>query len=310
MSLNSINKLLASDKLWILISITMLSLYLSPLLINNGDFYVPFFDNLDSNVVWYKILAESGMIFADNNTIIPNMMSGLPRSSYPGEFNVILWLYYFFSPLTAFIINEILIHLVAFISMFIFLNKYIIDKNTPHANIIIYVGSLYFALIPYWSGAGLSIAILPLVTYSLLNIKQNIGTKYDWLLLVFLPIYSNFILVYMFYIILAGIYLIWDTIKNRTINKQYFLAILLMGILFLLSEYRLIINMFFDSSFISHRTEFNVFFQKNFIDAYRMSLIVFLDGHISHYPGLQVFYLLPIMIIGMFLTLIKRQLNK
>ena len=98
-------------------------MYLSPLFAYTGVFYVPAFDNLDSNVVWYKILAESGMIFSDNNDIVPNMMHGIPRSSYPGEFNVLVWLYYFFEPETAFIINELNIHFVAFISMYIFLNN-------------------------------------------------------------------------------------------------------------------------------------------------------------------------------------------
>jgi len=77
------------------ITASVLTLYLSPLLFTNGNFYVPVFDNLDSTVVWYKTLVESGQIFASNDTVIPNIMHGLPRSSYPGEFNILLWLYYF-----------------------------------------------------------------------------------------------------------------------------------------------------------------------------------------------------------------------
>ena len=138
------------------------------------------------------------MIFADNNAIIPNMMSGLPRSSYFGEFDILLWLYYFFEPKTAFIINEVLIHLVAFFSMYIFLKKYIVKEKHYYQNIPIFVGSLYFALLPYWSGAGLTIAIAPLVTYSLLNIKNYQSSKWDWILLIFLPLYTSFVFFYMF----------------------------------------------------------------------------------------------------------------
>jgi len=307
-SLNSFNKCLTNNTLWVFISIITLTLYLSPLFYD--VFYVPTFDNLDSNIVWYKILAESGLIFSDNNTIIPNMMNGLPRSSYPGEFNVILWLYYFFKPQTAFIINEFIIHLVAFFSMYIFLNRYIVKKKIYYKNVPIFIGALYFSLLPYWSGAGLSIAILPLVTYSLLNIKNKISTKWDWLLLIFLPLYTSFIFLYMFYIIMAGIYLVWNTIKNHQINKSFFLALFLMGTVFLLSEYRLIVAMFSESGFISHRTEFNVYFSKDLPSSLQTTLDFFLHGHLSHVTGLQSYYVLPLVIMAMFLTLVKKRLTK
>ena len=309
MSLNSINKLLASDKFWKLISTTFISLYLSPLLITNGNFYVPIFDNLDSNVVWYKILAESGMIFAGNNEIIPNMLNGLPRSSYPGEFNIILWLYYFFTPIIAFVINEVAIHLVAFFSMFVFLKRYIIIKNNNSKNIFIYAGSLYFALMPYWSGAGLTIAILPLVTYSLINIKNRVDNSYDWLLLVLLPLYTSFIFFYLYYIILFGLYILYCTLKEKKLDYRLFTAILLMGIVFLLSEYRLVISMFLNDSYTSHREEFNIYFDRSLLESYRTSLVFFLDGHISHANALQGFYILPTIIIAMFLSLLKRRLT-
>ena len=308
MSLNSINKFLTNNLLWIGFSFIAMTLYLSPLFYD--VFYVPTFDNLDSNVVWFKILAESGMIFADNNAIIPNMMNGLPRSSYGSEFNVILWLYYFFEAKTAFIINEVIIHLVAFFSMFIFLKKYIVKPNNYYKNVPVFVGALYFALLPFWSGAGLSIAILPLVTYSLLNIKHKDSTKWDWILLIFLPLYTSFIFLYMFYIILAGIYMLWDTIKNKNLNKPFFFALFLMGIVFLLSEYRLLLAMFTDSGFISHRSEFKIFFTDDALSSLRKIHTFFLSGHSSHIPGLQSYYLLPLILIGMILSIGNRRFNQ
>lgn len=309
MSLKIINKILIDSRVWWFISFMTMLWYLSPLLFNNGVFYVPVFDNLDSTVVWYKILAESGMIFADNNAIVPNMMNGLPRSSYPGEFNVILWLYYFFDPKIAFIINEVTIHIVAFVSMFVFLKRYVVKERSYYQDVPVFVGALYFAFIPYWSGAGLTIASLPIVTYALLNIKNEKSTKWDWILLIVLPLYTSFIFLYMFYIIMAGIYLIWDSIQSKKINKYLLFALVLMGTMFLLSEYRLVQTMFFDSEFISHRTEFNIFFQNSLLDSYRTMLLFFIDGHLSHVPGLQVNYILPVIIIGALLGFVKRKFS-
>lgn len=308
MSYNSLHKCLIDNRLWIAASIVLLGWYLSPLF--HTTFYVPAFDNLDSIVIYYKILAESGKIFAPNDAIIPNMMNGLPRSSYPGEFNVILWLYYFFEPKIAFIINEVTIHLVAFVSMFIFLKKYVVKPNRYYGNIPVFIGALYFALIPYWSGAGLSIAILPLVTYSLLNIKNSNSTKWDWILIIFLPLYSSFIFLYMFYIIMAGAYLLWDILTHKTLNKPFFYALFLMGIMFLLSEYRLVQTMFSDSTFLSHRIEFEIFFQSTLLDALTEGQVFFLIGHHQHLIDLQLPFIIPIIIIGMFLSLSTKKFSK
>ena len=307
MSYNSLHKCLIDNRLWVAISVVLLGWYLSPLF--HETFYVPVFDNLDSNVVLYKILAESGMIFAPNDAIIPNMMNGLPRSSYGSEFDIILWLYYFFEPKTAYIINEVAIHLIAFFSMFIFLKSYVVKTNKYYGLVPVYIGSLYFALLPYWSGAGATIALLPLVTYALLNIKNNKSTKWDWFLLVVLPIYSDFILLYMFYIIMAGLYMIYDAIQYKKLNKAFFFALFLMGTMFLLREYRLVISMFFDPGFISHRSEFDIFFTKPLLESYRGMHLFFLNGHIHHMPALQDKYLLPIIILSMLILFKNRRLN-
>lgn len=60
MQLQKIDDILKDAKLWIFLSFVLLGYYLSPLF--QTTFYVPVYDNLDSNVIWYKILAESGEI--------------------------------------------------------------------------------------------------------------------------------------------------------------------------------------------------------------------------------------------------------
>ena len=305
----SLNKIISNSKLWMILSTFILLFYLYPL-IDLEHLYVLEFDNLDSNIVWNKILAESGKIFASNHEIIPNMMSGLPRSSYGSEFDIMLWLYYLFSPPVAYAINEATIHIVAFLSALIFLKRYMILDSSPNSTMIIYISSLYFALLPFWSGAGLTIAILPLVTYSLLNIRLDRDSRWDWILLVLLPLYSSFILFFVFYIIMAGIWFLYDSIKNLKINIKLLLALLLMGTLFLLSQYRVLIAMFFDSGFVSHRTEFNIFFQDSALEAYRKAQTFLLSGHPDHLRGTQMPYIIPIILISMILSLKKKEYNE
>jgi len=307
--MNSLNKILLCKRFWLFVSTIFMLIYLYPLV--SGHLYTVVYDNLDSNVVWTKILAHSGKIFAPNDTIIPNMMSGLPRSTYGSEFNLILWLYYFFEPQTAYIINEFLIHIIAFIGSYLLLSNYIVPKNKHFSYILIFTGTLYFATLPFWSGSGASIASLPLTTYILLDIKNNNDTKWHWIYIVLLPLYSSLVFVYMFYIVYAGIYWLYDSIKHQKINYKLIGAIFLLGTLFLLKEYRLIYSMLLGSNgFISHRVEFDIFFTETLWETYRLTLVKFLEGHAQHANGLQETYLIPLSIVALTISFYPKRFSK
>jgi hypothetical protein len=306
MSKTSIDRLFKNTLLWSVFSVILIGWYLSPLF--HHTFYVPFYDNLDSNIVWDKILAHSGKIFANNHEIIPNMMDGLPRSSYGSEFNLLLWLYYFFTPKTAYIVNEILIHVIAFFSMFIFSKRYLAPYTELYGNVPAFVGSLYFAILPFWSGSGASLALLPLATYILLNFYIGKAGKFDWVLLIIIPFYSDFVFIFIFYIALAGIFWIYDSIKYQRINRTFTLALLVFFIIYILKNYRLIELFIFHDGFISHRTEFNVFFKENLWETYRRALVNFLECHVPHAQTLTD-YVLPVILISMLLLLFKRKLT-
>ena len=306
MSPNSINRFFNSTLFWATVSLVLLGWYLSPLL--HHTFYVPFYDNLDSNIVWNKILAHSGKIFAGNHTIIPNMMNGLPRSSYGSEFDFLLWLYYFFTPKTAYIINEILIHLIAFFSMFALAKRYLSPHSDLYGDVPAFVGSLYFALLPFWSGSGASLALLPLATYVLLNFYTKKENKWDWVLLFAIPFYSSFIFIFMFYIALAGIFWLYDSIRHQRIHRSFTVALLIFSAIYLIKNYRLIELVIFHDGFISHRTEFNVFFKEDLWETYRRALVNFLECHVPHAQTLTG-YILPVILISMLLLLFKRKLT-
>jgi len=299
---------LNSRKLLWTIGFFILIIYFLPYFIQGQNVHVIRYDNLDSNVVWFKILAHSGKIFADSMDIIPNMMNGLPRLSYGSEFNVTLWLYYFFDDFTAYTINDIIVHIVAFLGMVLLLSKYIIDKNIKYYNLIVFSVALLFALVPFWANGGLSVAGQPLALYAFLNIRSNQDNKWDWVILILLPLYSSFILAFFFFLFSLGLVFLYDTYKTKKINYKFILAIVLMTSLYLLVEYRLVYNMFIDSGFISHRTEFDISFH-SFDESYKASHILFLNGQ-DHNINLHYRYILPIILLALFVSITKNPLNK
>lgn len=303
--ISHLSSLLLSTLFWKVISLLVLTIYLAPMIFHPAQLNVLVYDNLDSNIVWFKILAQSGMIFSENDTIVPNMMNGLPRLSYGSEFNAMLWLYYFFSPIYAYSVNTVLIHLVAFISMFVLIRDYIIKEHTTYRYAIIYCTALIYALQPFWPSLGLSIAALPLVTYTLANIYYNKSTYKDWVLLVLLPFYSSFVLVYLFYLVFAFIFLVINSFIKKSIHTKFLLALCVMGTVYILIEYRLFTALLLDDGFISHRIEFNVFFTQTLGKTLKDFTQFFLHGHTTHLHSLYMPFLLPIVLLSLFSQVLK-----
>ncbi|MFH0710518.1 MAG: DUF6044 family protein [Pseudomonadota bacterium] len=298
--------LIERNGFWFFISFATLVLYLLPLLLYGENLYIRIHDNLDITVPSLKILAHSGMIFAGSMEIIPNMMGGLPRLVYGSEFNYLLWLFVFFKPFTAMLMNEVLIHCVAYVSMLLFLRYFLRDKEVDFKPVITHLSSLLFALTPFFPATGLGVALLPSSLYVLLKIRVHSDTKRDWLMLIVIPFFSSFVLVYLFFLISVTVLFLAEMIFQKKINHRLFTALGLMTIIFLGIEYRLVNEMLFGSDFISHRTEF----QRQYVDfwgAYRGAHNVLLFGQV-HSLNLQFPYLLSIIHLGFFIALLRQRL--
>lgn len=239
---------------WIVAAVVLIALYLSPYVILGEEAHVRTHDNLDSNVVWFKILAESGQIFAPSDTEIPNMLGGLPRGSYGSEFNVILWLFVLFKPFTAYVINETLMRFVAFFGMYLLLRKHVIkaDRDKLLATGV----ALAFSFLPFLPTSGLSFAGMPLVLYAFLNIRAKRGRMQDWLILLCVPFYSSLVLTFVFFLAAVGILWLVDWARTKQFNGPFLAAIIFMGGMYLFVEYRLVYDTFLGSGVVPHRSEF------------------------------------------------------
>ncbi|HET7658629.1 MAG TPA: DUF6044 family protein, partial [Bacillales bacterium] len=243
------------QQIWIILAIALILLYLSPLFILGQNSHVRIHDQLDSTVVWYKILADSGKLFASNQTTIPNLMNGLPRVSLGSQFKLLVWLFVLFPPFAAYTINAAVLRFVAFFGMYFLLKKHVLkDQNEPY---ILAGVSLCFALLPFWLPGCLSIAGIPLASYLFLNIRNHKGRWLDWLLIALLPFASSFILTFLFFLwIIALIWLI-DWIRTKQSNWPLFWAAAMMTGIFLAKDYRLVQSVLLGQGFIPHRIEFN-----------------------------------------------------
>lgn len=282
---------------WTLLAIFVLIIYLSPNIFFPEKARFVIHDNLDSNVVWYKNLAESGKMFAANNEIIPNSLGGIPRGCYPSQFNFNHSLYLVFAPLLAYNINIIFTHVIAFFSMYVFLRRYVL-RSSPEWHITSV--ALLFALLPFWPAGGTTIATQPLLLYAFLNILYKKYTIKDWLIVFLVPFFTVLIHSNFFFLVMIFFYSLWFFYTSKKINFYFLLALVLYSIVTIFCEYRLF-TMQFIEHFESHRSGINNLGSLNFKGLVGVSLLHFLKGqyhfHSLQFPFTILFSLLAIVVV-------------
>jgi hypothetical protein len=283
---------------YVILAIIVILLYLSPFVIMGQGSKVLIQDNLDSNVVWMKTLASSGHILGSFDYALPQIMDGLPRnffcSAFP-DFYVMIWLTCLLGPFNGYVINEFLIHLIAFAGMFLLLKRHF-PKIEEHG-FLLAGSSLAFALLPFWPPGGLSVAGMPLVLYAFMNIRSGRQTVKDWLILAIVPIYSIFVASYLFFLTGIGMIMVYDFAKTKHVDKKMALAVGFMASVSIALNYRLVYTTFF-SRVLSQRSEFSVD-DLSSLDALKSSFVMFFGGQ-YHVASLQE----PVIGITVLLALI------
>ena len=286
---------------------TLVLLYCIPFFILGEDAYVKLHDNLDSEVVWRVILSKTGVMFSSSATI-PEIMNGIPRHCLPGGYNVGMILYVFFPPFIAYAVNETIIRLVAFIGMYLLLARHF--NGTDGKFLATFASSVCFAILPIYSVYGLTIAGQPLLLYAFLNISAYRYKIHDFIIITLFPYYSLLVLSGVFIIAAMLIMFAWKSIRERKLNTVFLAAIILLGFNYMIAEHNLIFNMFFNTTYSSHRlalilTESGV----NTAQAFETTFITLWKGK-YHAASIHRLILILTIVFMIFTLLYKRYEQK
>jgi hypothetical protein len=286
-------------------------LYLVPLVLLGENSLISIHDNLGHFHPLYKILAEDGHIFASNHTQIPNLLNGVPRLSFGTEFNVYLWLFYFLGPFYAYVANMFFIHFLAFWGMYRLLTKQIMPEDSKL--IIVGIATVY-GLLPFVPIMGLSVAGQALALSAFLTIRKGESQWSDWLILVLMPLYSNFITAFVFFLFFIGLIWLYDLLVKKDWQIKFLSAITLMTVLYLGVEYRLVHAMFFDHEFESVRTEFRPsVVSTSFLFTLHKALmhgVTYFSWSFYYGESLQTFFIIPTAIMGVFIIIDRELKNR
>ncbi|MEH7253195.1 DUF6044 family protein, partial [Neobacillus niacini] len=287
---------------YIIFALLIIALYLSPLFILQENAHIRVHDNLDSNLAWYKVLANSGQMFGDVNAVVPQIINGVPRNTFGTEYSIIVWLYALFPTMIAYGLSQALTRVVAFIGMYLLLKKHFLPGE-KWAFLQITV-SLAFALTPFWPSGMLSTLGMPLALWAFLTIRNGEGTVKEYLVLTFIPFYASIVLGFFFFLSAMGIFWLVDVVRGKGWNLQFLLSIAYMTVIFMFVEYRLVYSFLFSTELNSRDEYFHA--SLPFLQAARLTIKNYVLGH-THVMTVHGLFILPITFIALYFVYAKKR---
>lgn len=295
-----------TEKKLLIGALIFLALFLSPPFILGEDAHIRVHDNLDSNLAWYKVLAESGELVGATDARIPQVINGeLQRNAYGTEFSLIVWLHALFPTMVAYGISQAITRFVAFLGMYLLLKSHFVpDKKWA----LIRVGvALAFAMTPFWPSGMLSTLGMPLALWAFLHIRNgNFSWKY-YLVLTLLPLYSSIVLGFFFFLSAMGVFWLVDVIRGKGWNWPFLSSILYMVVIFMLVEYRLVYSFLFDHEPNSRDEYFHA--RLTFWHSVRLTFKNYFLGH-NHVLTIHTIFIQPVMFLAFILIWFKNWWRK
>lgn len=289
------------EPIWIGLGVLLTLCYLLPLFWLGEQAHVRIHDNLDSNVVWYKNLVESGSIHAGLQDTVPNLVGdSVSRNAFVSEWTGIIWLYQWFSPFTAYVISQALTRIFAFIGLYLLLRDHL-KLQLPRA-VIMFVAVL-FAWTPVWPSGMLSTLGMPLLLWAYLNLWQKQRTGWSLLTLALVPFYSSFVLGIVFFLALLALFGLYREWRQKSFHALFWTAFGAQVLFYLLIEYRLVYLMLWESD-VTSRDQFDIG-HNGFWRTIRLFFKQFVLGH-THAEAAQTPILL-FLILGVFVVAVYRK---
>lgn len=108
----------------ILTGIVCLLIYFIPYFLLGEGASIRVFDNLDGEIL-YKILASRKACWLNYQTVIPEIMNGLPCFCITSGLNYTSLIFALFPPFIAYLVNDFTVRLIGFVGMYSILSKHI-----------------------------------------------------------------------------------------------------------------------------------------------------------------------------------------
>lgn len=283
--------------------IVLIMILMAPIIYLGEGCMFDFHDQLDETILSYVFAARYPGV-----DIYEQMMHGVPIEGLKPSAVLFVLLYYIFPVLTAFKLQYMVVISAAFYGMYGCVKKY------TDSSIVAFLCGTAFAMIPFRPVYGLSVVGVPLCIWCLLVLKECMSKpKGTYGLrdickfappimgIVFFALTSHLVLVgYALIIVLAMVWLI-IRINRRRNDKHILCTVFILCIVYALTNLDLILQLFNQTTFISHREE-SIAYGVGFWDSVFQML---LEGGSLHTMSYHIFIYIPFVIAIILLVLKK-----
>lgn len=243
--------LIHNRRFLIIAGLCLATIAMLPYLLLGQGSIITYHDQLDGELLSYILSAR--YLFT-NITVYPEIMNGLPANGAVAPAPLFVLLYKLFSPFPAFLLSQWIINLIGFTGMFLLLSLLTARKH----ELLSFLLALCFMLLPFYPVYGLCIPGIPLLLYAFLHLTDPEQSRHaaPYLLIFGYGLCSSLVLV-GFGVLLATVLLgiIFQIKKSHSLSR-YWLGVLLLLAAYLLTNYRLILQILFpQTGYISHKTE-------------------------------------------------------
>lgn len=215
---------------------------------NGEDSYIRLHDYGEVYLPLFKSMTLSDLF--SGQRIFDPFLGGIERNVLGSEFNIGNLMHVALPIFGAVILNELIIHIVAFTGLYLFLEKSI-RLEYP---LLSFVTAISFSVLPFYPPIYLSIAGLPLVGWALINISRNKAKYAEYIVCTVFPLYMAFHAIPGVLLFIVSIISIHWLVERR-FSIRAMVVIIGMVILLFASEWRLFAINIFDTEFVSHRIE-------------------------------------------------------
>jgi hypothetical protein len=235
-----------------LLGLVAILLFCLPYFVLGSSAYITINDYLDLTIGHIKSIISNNLFFSMGEGTLP-LMDGINRDSLPftGPWEIKNIFFLLFPSYWGVVGNMLIVKFCAFIGMFVLLDRYIIKNN----RILILIISLLFACIPFYIDYGFSSAGIPLVVYALLNLYNRKSVFWNYIIVALYALNSSLALSGFFVCFFLFFACVVISIKKHQIKVHLLSALLLLIVIYLLSNWSLISGYFFPSDFVSNRME-------------------------------------------------------
>jgi hypothetical protein len=259
------------------------------------DAYIRVHDTLEGELVWLKLLSESGFFYSlSNENKLLNLMHGLPRNVLPSGFSFVPNMINYLGMYSGYIMAQYLLKTSGYTAFYLLIRRYM---HLPNLAEWVKVSiPLMITSIQFFTPFGLSIVGMPLVAFAFSRLYYKKGIITTLIILFFFPFFSSLVWSGIELIILFSFAIIIIAFYDRDQIKHWILALLAFISGSVLANIQFLNGMLFLEGFRSHRVLYNtVTDMPNFWHSLNEFLMFFFSVHYH----VSIFVSLLILVVFM-----------